>query len=342
MRAKEAIRKAPGVFVDLVAGRRSMADIRGALDYQRVLRKTLINLEITNMCNTHCRCCMRDPQVMGVSTRCKMSLDEVAQILDAYRPQDVQAVLFGGGESLLHPDFFTLVEMVQSRFSGVPIGLFTNGIVLAKDRDSVERVAASGIDSVSFSIQGARQATVTSLQPGVSIDGVIAAANYIGGNSAAGLWASYVVQDENVDEMLEFVDLIGPSAFSGVSFIPYNAADFEDGEVDYEGRWQETGIWAKMEAARLRAADYGLQVTPVDGLCSCSPNMDIIRANGAMQICPGNSRLAYHAGNVFAEGVPAVRARKKRELKKAMRSLHSTSASPMCEACSVKGYDLLS
>ena len=339
MRAREAMGRAPRVLVDLVAGRRSLADIRGALEYQRSERKALINLEITNRCNTRCRCCMRDPIVMGVSTNAFMGVQQVEHILDAYRPQDVRAILFGGGESLLHPDFFVILEMVRRRFPETPVDLYTNGIVLSEDQECLERLVASGIDSVSFSLQGARQETVSALQPGVSVDGVLAAADYIGENCGAGLWASYVVQDENVDEMVEFVDLIGPSAFKGVSFIPYNAADFEDEGVDYETMWASMGLWAKMDVARDRAAAYDLLLTPVSGLCSCSPNMDIIRANGAMQICPGNSRVQYHAGNVFAEEVTVVRTRRSRELKVAMKEIRSGRTPRMCIACSVVGYD---
>jgi radical SAM protein with 4Fe4S-binding SPASM domain len=338
--AKDLMRKAPKFLGDVVTGKRPITDAKGILEYQLTRRKTLVNLEITSRCNTSCKCCMRDPEILGFPTNLNMSLEQVKQILDSYDPAQVQAVLLGGSESLLHPEFFTILEMIGERFTLSHSDLYTNGIVLAREPDTLGRLAESGIGSVTFSVQGARQETVSRLQPGVSMEGNLASAKYISENSDTSLWVNYVVQEANVDEMLEFVDMIADSGFSGVSFIPYNAIDFAD-EYDYEAEWKRMNLAERLIEARERATQYGLHMAHASDLCSCGLNMDIVRADGSIQLCPGPSSSKYLIGNVFEEGVAAVSARKRRQLKKVTRALQTGSVPDMCNACAIRSYHVL-
>jgi radical SAM protein with 4Fe4S-binding SPASM domain len=339
--AKDLIRKAPKFLGDVVAGRRPISDAKGIVEYLREREKTLVNLEITSRCNTSCTCCMRDPEVLGFSTNLIMSTEDVARILDAYAPSEVQAVLLGGSESLLHPEFFTVLEMVGRRFPLKQVDLYTNGIVLSNEPRTLARLAGSGIGSVTFSVQGARQETVSRLQPGVSLEGNLAAADYLRKNSDTSLWVNYVVQEANVDEMLEFVDLIGDSGFGGISFITYNAIDFAEGPYDYESEWKRMDLAERLQAAHAKAARLGLHTAHASDLCSCGLNMDIIRADGSIQMCPGPSSSEFLVGNVFDEGVAAVASRKKRELKRVTRSLQMGPVPAMCTACAIRRYHVL-
>ena len=339
--AQDLLAKTPKFIGDVVMGRRSATDARGIIEYQLARRKTLVNLEITSRCNTSCKCCMRDPEILGFSTNLTMSTEDVERILDSYTPSEVQAVLLGGSESLLHPEFFPILEMVGQRFPLKQVDLYTNGIVLSREPETLARLADSGIGSVTFSVQGARQETVSRLQPGVSMEGNLASASYLHKNSDASLWVNYVVQEANVDEMLEFVDLIADSGFSGVSFIPYNAIDFADGTYDYESEWQRMNLAERLQTARERATEHGLHMAHASDLCSCGLNMDIIRTDGSVLLCPGPSSREFFIGNVFEEGIATVSTRKKRRLKKVTRALQMGAVPPMCTACAIRRYHVL-
>jgi len=339
--AKDLLRKAPKFLGDVVTGKRPISDARAIVDYQRERKKTLVNLEITSRCNTSCACCMRDPEILGFPTNLNMSVEQVKKILDSYDPADVQAVLLGGSESLLHPEFFTILDMIGERFTLGHSDLYTNGIVLAREPETLKRLAESGIGSVTFSVQGARQETVSRLQPGVSMEGNLTSATYISENSGTTVWVNYVVQEANIDEMLEFVDMIADSAFSGISFIPYNAIDFACGEYDYEAEWKRMNLTDRLLEVHERAARYDLHMAHASDLCSCGLNMDIIRADGSVQLCPGPSSSTFLIGNIFEEGVDAVTARKKQQMKKVTRSLQLGSIPNMCEACAIRSYHIL-
>lgn len=301
----------------------------------------ILNLEITSRCNTSCSCCMRDPEVLGIATNLNMTLEQVAEMLDYYETVDLRSILLGGSESLLHPQFFEIVDMIAERFPLKNVELYTNGILFARDQALLERVTALGLGAVTFSLQAATQDRIRTLQPGISIEGTLAAVRYMRDHSDATLWASYVVQEPNIDQVTEFVDMVADSGFHGISLIPMNRVDFTTDMVDYLDEWEHTGILAALRAGQQRAAELGIRVTPTIDLCSCGMNMDVVRANGVVQLCPGNSRAENLVGNVFEEGFEVVRLRKNAALHEAVRRLGEDDIPGICQACAIRTYDKL-
>lgn len=325
----------------VASGEISLADaVRVGLGRQAP-DKVILNLEITSRCNTSCSCCMRDPEVLGIATNINMTLDQVREILDYYETVDLGSILLGGSESLLHPQFFEIVELIGERFPLKHVELYTNGILFSRNRELLERVTALGLGAVTFSLQAATQDKICTLQPGISIEGTLAAARYMRDNSDATLWASYVVQESNLDEVTDFVEMIAGSAFHGISLIPMNRVDFTTDQVDYMDEWAHTGITAALRAGQKRAAELGVRVTPTIDLCSCGMNMDVVRANGVVQLCPGNARAENLIGNVFEEGFDVVRARKNDALHAVVGRLHGDDIPAICRACAIRTYDKL-
>ncbi len=341
MTSRDKLKKIPQFVADVLLGRRPLTDARAILDYQQSLKKPLVELEITSRCNTACRCCTRDPLVVGLPMNLTMSVADVMHILEPYTPSTIRGIALSGSESLLHPEFFEIVESIAQRFPLSQVQLYTNGIVLASDKNTLEKVGDLGFESITFSLHGATQETVSLLQPGVTIEGALTAAEYLSKNSNSVLWATFVVQDANVDEIPAFVELVASSGFRGLSFVPYNRSDVTDDTHDYESEWRGMDLWTKLNAAKARAEELGVLYASAGGLCSCTDRADIYRANGAVLTCSGNSRSEYVVGNALSESFSKIAARRRRVMKKTLAELSAGCTPTMCRACALRDQQSL-
>lgn len=107
-----------------------------------------IQVEVTSFCNAACLYC---PQtVYGHSwPRRHLPLSTFQKLLpDLARAR--LTYLQGWGEPFLHPDFFTLLTLAKQ--AGCRVGTTTNGMLL--DQENIERLVATGIDVIAFSLAG--------------------------------------------------------------------------------------------------------------------------------------------------------------------------------------------
>ena len=97
-------------------------------------------IELTNSCNLSCPICYAES---GPHCTTHRPLDEIIRMLDQVVANEGEpdVVQLSGGEPTIHPDFFAVLDAARER----PIRhlmVNTNGIVLAKDRLFMERLAA--------------------------------------------------------------------------------------------------------------------------------------------------------------------------------------------------------
>ncbi len=104
-------------------------------------------VELTNRCNILCRMCPRRYSRMEKGF---LNYDLFKKIIDEMSAHPkVGLIPFFRGESLLHPQFITMMTYAKSK--GIqPIQLATNGILLT--RDIADAVLTLGIDFISFSL----------------------------------------------------------------------------------------------------------------------------------------------------------------------------------------------
>ncbi|MBW1644858.1 MAG: radical SAM protein [Deltaproteobacteria bacterium] len=106
-----------------------------------------ITLELTNCCNLSCTFCprklMAKHQGYMDAKLAKCLIDEMTQYLP------VTLVPFFRGESLLHPDWFEILQYAKSRGIG-PLQLTSNGMRL--DRQAAEKILDLELDFISFSV----------------------------------------------------------------------------------------------------------------------------------------------------------------------------------------------
>ena len=102
----------------------------------------LVQVELTEACNLRCRFCYNS-QKPRYNTN-------VFRMLDSLAEQSVMQVTLTGGEPLMHPDFFKILEYATAKFTNVMI--LSNGALM--DNKVVERISSAGVMSVSISIHG--------------------------------------------------------------------------------------------------------------------------------------------------------------------------------------------
>ncbi len=106
-----------------------------------------VSLEVTRSCNLRCKHCYNDS---GVQKRNELSFEEIKQLIDELENTGVLNVMLTGGEPLLHPRLFDIIELI--RLHSMSCMLFTNGTLLTKE---VVTALKGRVLSVTVSIDGA-------------------------------------------------------------------------------------------------------------------------------------------------------------------------------------------
>ncbi len=112
------------------------------------LRKPVVVWNITRRCNLRCIHCYSDSTAQHYPG--ELTLQESIDVLDDLADFGVPAVLFSGGEPMIHPNFFDLAGYAVSR--GLRVTISTNGTRI--DRDAAARLKDLGVTYVGISLDG--------------------------------------------------------------------------------------------------------------------------------------------------------------------------------------------
>jgi Radical SAM superfamily len=116
-------------------------------------------IECTAACNISCSqsCCAPETGITRTRQAGMLDYGLFTRVVDEAAPSLVRIDFFNYGEAFLHKRALDMVEYIKSRYPHVYLYTSTNG--LAFTEDGARRLARSGIDEVTFSIDGARQDT---------------------------------------------------------------------------------------------------------------------------------------------------------------------------------------
>ncbi|MTI82564.1 MAG: putative heme d1 biosynthesis radical SAM protein NirJ1 [Firmicutes bacterium] len=103
---------------------------------------------VTRTCNLRCRHCYSDSASDVVEK--ELSTKEALSLIDNLAEFNVPVILFSGGEPLLRPDFFELVDYARKK--GIRATISTNGTLITPDlaRD----IKKAGVSYVGISLDG--------------------------------------------------------------------------------------------------------------------------------------------------------------------------------------------
>ena len=110
--------------------------------------------QVTNECNLACLHCIEESGP-GKAFRDELDESQIFAVLGQMLDQDVPYMSFSGGEPMVHPHFFKMVEYVCSR--GGQLKIETNGHYLAPE--NCARLKELGVKAVQVSLDGASRAT---------------------------------------------------------------------------------------------------------------------------------------------------------------------------------------
>ena len=112
-------------------------------------------IECTAACNISCAqaCCAPETGITRTRQAGMLDFDLFTRVVDQAGPSLVRIDFFNYGEAFLHKRAVEMCEYIKSKFPHVYLYTSTNG--LAFNDDSVRRLVHSGIDEVTFSIDGA-------------------------------------------------------------------------------------------------------------------------------------------------------------------------------------------
>jgi Radical SAM superfamily len=116
-------------------------------------------IECTAACNISCNqaCCAPETGITRTRQAGMLDYDLFTRVVDEAAPSLVRIDFFNYGEAFLHKRALDMVEYIKSRYPHVYLYTSTNGLALTED--GARRLARSGIDEVTFSIDGATQDT---------------------------------------------------------------------------------------------------------------------------------------------------------------------------------------
>lgn len=118
-------------------------------------------VEVTNDCNSFCKMCPRK-----YLTREKKHMEPALfkKVIDEISKYPCDGLwLYNIGESLLHPDFFNLLDYVQN-YPGIrPLWLSTNGMLITEKVS--ERILGSKLDYLNFSLNALDEETHKKISP---------------------------------------------------------------------------------------------------------------------------------------------------------------------------------
>jgi MoaA/NifB/PqqE/SkfB family radical SAM enzyme len=110
--------------------------------------------QITNECNLACLHCIEESGP-GKAFKDELGREEVLGVIDQLMEHEVPYLSFSGGEPMLHPHFFEMVERVTSR--GSQLKIETNGHYLTPE--NCARLKELDVKAVQVSLDGASSAT---------------------------------------------------------------------------------------------------------------------------------------------------------------------------------------
>ena len=177
--------------------------------------------QITNECNLACLHCIEES---GPGKAFKDELDraQVFEVIDQLMDHEVPYLTFSGGEPMLHPQFFEMVERVCAR--GGQLKVETNGHYLSPE--NCERLHRLGVKAVQVSLDGASSSTFGRMRVRGDFDRTIAGVRNL---RAAGvpIEVNFSPASFNVHEAGAIVDLayeLGAASFySGRTMFTGNA-----------------------------------------------------------------------------------------------------------------------
>jgi MoaA/NifB/PqqE/SkfB family radical SAM enzyme len=255
-----------------------------------------IQVEVTSYCNAACVYC---PHTIYRDTWLNrhLPLDVFQKLRPAFKKTGL-VYLQGWGEPLLHPDFFTMISLAKE--AGCRVGTTTNGKLV--DAPLADRLAASGLDLVAFSLAGATAEKNDALRRGTSLEKVLEAVQFLQkakermGVTRPVIHIAYMLLRSGLADLVKLPDLL---AGAGINEVIISTLDFvpsttlEEESLFFAADADPEEWLACLQASARRGREKGLNIyyyvpVPEQRKRFCSENVQrslFVSAEGLVSPC---------------------------------------------------------
>lgn len=118
-----------------------------------------IFFEPTVLCNLSCfqAVCSRESGILETRTRAQFPFEEFRKLMKEAGKNLIRLDFFNYGDPFAHPRAVDMVEHIKREYPHIYLYISTNGLML--DPEKIERLVASGLDEITFSVDGPDQET---------------------------------------------------------------------------------------------------------------------------------------------------------------------------------------
>jgi len=219
--------------------------------HQRPLRN--LRVSVTDRCNLRCAYCMPEEEYGWLPKKDILTLEETARLVEAFTSLGVRNLRLTGGEPLLRRDLPVLIELLAANEAIEDLALTTNGILLAREADALQR---AGLQRISISLDTLDPKRFEVLTRNDRLKDVLAGierAREVGfGRTKID---TVVMRGTNDDELVDLLEY-GKRVEAEVRFIEYM-------DVGGATQWTPERVVSRAEMLESLGEHYG-EVTAVD------------------------------------------------------------------------------
>lgn len=161
-----------------------------------------VHIKLTNECNLSCRYCFAESG--AVAYKSYLSLEQFKKVIDDVKElSDYVFYTLSGGEPLMYPYIFELMEYIKSKNNGIM--LLTNGAYITEE--NAEKIAKM-CSLVKISIDGSNEEINSITRGKNSLDGALRGYNLLLKHNA-NVQITMTVTKANIDDIANMVELFG-------------------------------------------------------------------------------------------------------------------------------------
>jgi mycofactocin radical SAM maturase len=263
--------------------------------------------ELTWACNLSCRHCL---SASGVRDERELDLTACQRLLDELRAMDVFYLNIGGGEPMLHPDFFDILEYADAL--GIGVKFSTNGTRLT--RTAAKRIAGLSYCDVQVSLDGASAADNDAIRGPGSFRRALAALSNLADAQVEGTKISVVVTKRSIDHLDELRVLADRyhARLRLTRLRPSGRAQDCYDELALDDA-QQRFLYGYLRAhPEIQTADSFFHLNPLGeslpglNFCGAGRVVCLIDPIGDVYACPFTIHPEFRAGSVTREGFAAI------------------------------------
>ncbi|MFO1312904.1 MAG: radical SAM protein [Burkholderiales bacterium] len=192
--------------------------------------------QITNECNLACMHCIEESGP-GKKFKDELDRDQVFSVLEQMMALEVPYLSFSGGEPMMHPHFYEMVDYVCSR--GSQLKIETNGHLLTAE--NAARLRELGVKAVQVSLDGGSRPTFNKIRVLGEFDRVLEGIRHLR-DAGVPIEINFSPTRFNIHEIADVVDLAydlgaysfytGRTMYTGNAVKAWRHLEVPDGEYE--------------------------------------------------------------------------------------------------------------